>query len=67
MTKQKRVNNLENFMNKLEKDIEDAKNPLYQKGVNDGEIQGYELASQRFTQELRSLKTIIDAMIDSKS
>lgn len=40
--------------------------PMYKMGWEDGETAGYEIASQRFQEELRSLRTIIDAMIDSK-
>lgn len=40
--------------------------PIYQLGFEDGETAGYEIASQRFQEELRALRTMIDAMIDSK-
>lgn len=40
--------------------------PIYQIGFEDGETAGYEIASQKFQNELRSLRTMIDAMIDSK-
>lgn len=40
--------------------------PIYQMGWEDGETAGYEIASQKFQNELRSLRTMIDAMIDSK-
>ena len=60
---------LRDFLNNLDKDTceEDySDTPIYKLGYEDGETAGYEIASQRFQEELRSLRTIIDAMIDSK-
>jgi flagellar biosynthesis/type III secretory pathway protein FliH len=60
---------LRDFLNNLDKDTceEDyTETPIYQMGFEDGETAGYEIASQKFQNELRSLRTMIDAMIDSK-
>ena len=60
---------LRNFLNNLDKDTceEDyTETPIYKMGWEDGEAAGYEIASQKFQNELRSLRTMIDAMIDSK-
>lgn len=60
---------LREFLDNLDKDTceEDyTETPIYQMGWEDGETAGYELASQKFQNELRSLRTMIDAMIDSK-
>ena len=60
---------LRDFLNNLDKDTceEDyTETPIYKMGWEDGETAGYEIASQRFQEELRSLRTMIDAMIDSK-
>ena len=60
---------LRDFLNNLDKDTceqDYLETPIYKMGWEDGETAGYELASQRFQDELRSLRTIIDAMIDSK-
>ena len=48
----------------VEEDYSDS--PIYKMGWEDGETAGYEIASQRYKDELRSLRTMIDAMIDSK-
>lgn len=48
----------------IEEDYSDS--PIYKMGFEDGETAGYEIASQRYKGELRSLRTMIDAMIDSK-
>ena len=40
--------------------------PGYKIGFEAGEEMGFEIASQRYKDELRSLRTMIDAMIDSK-
>ena len=40
--------------------------PIYKMGFEDGETMGFEIANQRFQDELRSVRTMIDAMIDSK-
>lgn len=61
---------LREFLNNLNEDgttdesYQDT--PMYKMGYEDGEIAGFEIASQRFQDELRSLKTIINAMIESK-
>ena len=60
---------LRKFLNNLDKDTceEDyTETPIYQIGYEDGETMGFEIASQRYKAELRSLRTMIDAMIDSK-
>ena len=60
---------LREFLNSLDDQTcdEDYKDTdLYQLGFEDGETMGYELASQKYQQELRSLRTMIDAMIMSK-
>ena len=43
-----------------------AEHPMYKMGFEDGEMMGADVASQRYQDELRSLRTMIDAMIDSK-
>ena len=43
-----------------------AEHPMYKIGFEAGEEMGFEIANQRFQDELRSLRTIIEAMIDSK-
>ena len=48
----------------IEEDYSDS--PIYKLGFEEGETMGVEIASQRFQEELRSLRTMIDAMIDSK-
>ena len=48
----------------IEEDYSDS--PIYKMGFDDGETMGFEIASQRYKDELRSLRTMIDAMIDSK-
>lgn len=48
----------------IEEDYSDS--PIYEIGYEDGETAGYEIASQSFKEELRSLRTMIDAMINSK-
>ena len=48
----------------IEEDYSDS--PIYKLGFEEGETMGFEIASQRFQDELRSLKTMINAMIDSK-
>ena len=40
--------------------------PIAVKAHEAGEVMGFELANQRYQEELRSLRTIIDAMIESK-
>ena len=61
---------LRKFLNQLDKDPDidaDYKNsPIYQMGFRDGETMGHDLADQRHAQELRALRTMIDAMINSK-
>ena len=61
---------LRKFLNQLDKDPDidaDYKNsPIYQMGFRDGETMGHDLANQRSAQELRALRTMIDAMINSK-
>ena len=60
---------LREFLNNLDKGTceEDyTETPIYKIGFEDGETAGYEIASQRFQDELRALRTMIDAMIDSK-
>lgn len=60
---------LRDFLNNLDKDTcekDYAETPIYKMGWEDGETAGYEIASQRFQEELRSLRTMIDAMINSK-
>ena len=43
-----------------------AEHPMYKIGFEAGEEMGFEIANQRFQDELRALRTMIDAMIDSK-
>ena len=43
-----------------------TEHPMYKIGFESGEEMGFEIANQRFQNELRSLRTMIDAMIDSK-
>lgn len=61
---------LREFLKDLDKDPDiDAdytKSPIYKIGFEDGEDMGRDLADQKHVQELRSLRTMIDAMIDSK-
>ena len=60
---------LREFLNRLDDQTcdEDYKDTdLYQLGFEDGETMSYELASQKYQQELRSLRTLIDALILSK-
>ena len=61
---------LRKFLNQLDKDPDidaDYKNsPLYEMGFRDGETMAHDLADQRNAQELRALRTMIDAMINSK-
>ena len=60
---------LRDFLKNLDKDTceqDYSETPIYQMGWEDGETAGYEIASQKFQNELRSLRTMIDAMIDSK-
>lgn len=60
---------LREFLNNLPEGTTDedySDTPIYQMGWEDGETAGYEIASQKFQNELRSLRTMIDAMIDSK-
>jgi|DEB0MinimDraft_6_1074348.scaffolds.fasta_scaffold110374_3 hypothetical protein len=40
--------------------------PIYKMGFEDGETMGFEIASQRYKDELRSLRTMLDAMIDTR-
>ena len=40
--------------------------PIAVKAHEEGEVMCFELANQRYQEELRSLRTIIDAMIESK-
>jgi hypothetical protein len=62
--------NLRKFLNQLDKDPDidaDYKNsPIYQMGVADTMEIAHELAEQRHVQDLRALRTMIDAMINSK-
>jgi hypothetical protein len=48
----------------IEEDYSDS--TIYKMGFEEGETMGFEIASQRYKDELRSLRTMIDAMIDSK-
>ena len=60
---------LRDFLKNLDKDTceqDYSETPIYKLGYEDGETAGYEIASQKFQNELRSLRTMIDAMIDSK-
>ena len=61
---------LRKFLNQLDKDPDidaDYKNsPIYQMGVADTMEIAHELAEQRHVQDLRALRTMIDAMINSK-
>lgn len=60
---------LREFLNNLPEGTTDedySDTPIYQMGWEDGETAGYEIASQRFQDELRALRIMIDAMIDSK-
>ena len=43
-----------------------SEHPMYKIGFEAGEDMGFDVANQRYQDELRSLKTMIDAMIDSK-
>jgi hypothetical protein len=62
--------NLKAFLEKLEEDKTIDRSykdtDLYRLGFEEGETMGHEIAEQRFKQELQALKTIIEAMIDSK-
>tara|TARA_B110000503_G_C6810367_1_gene274766 strand:- start:11 stop:217 length:207 start_codon:yes stop_codon:yes gene_type:complete len=53
-----------NVRDGLPKGWEDS--PIAVRAHEVGEQMGFELASQRYQEELRSLRTIIDAMIESK-
>ena len=61
---------LRKFLNQLDKDPDidaDYKNsPIYKMGVADTMEIAHELAEQRHVQDLRALRTMIDAMINSK-
>lgn len=48
----------------IDQDYKDT--PIYRLGFEDGESMGHEIASQSHLDELYSIKTIIDAMINSK-
>ena len=48
----------------IEEDYSDSL--IYKMGFEDGETAGCEISSQRYKDELHSLRTMIDAMIDSK-
>ena len=57
---------LDNLKRKGDLKEDYSKTPIYKMGWEDGETAGYEIASQRYKDELHSLRTMIDAMIDSK-
>jgi len=50
----------EHLMESIEED------PIFIKGHEEGQIAGYEIASQNFKEELRSLQTIVNALIETK-
>lgn len=60
---------LREFLSRLDEytcDEDYKETDLYKLGFEDGETMGYEVASQRFQDELRGLRTMINALIDSK-
>ena len=63
------TNKLRDFLNNLDEDtceVDYRESDLYTIGWQDGEEAGYEIANQKFQDELRSLRTMIDAMINSR-
>ena len=57
---------LKKFLNDIDKDDSYKDTELYQLGFEDGQVAGKDLAEQRYAEELRALRTFLDAMIETK-